>query len=264
MEQTNPSAESGELLRKRSLTDEVYEYLSGKIIAGKYTSGDWLRQEDISTLLGVSQTPVREALDRLVATGLAERVPYRGVRVPILEPKEIVDAFLLRLILEATGASLAARLILPEEVGTLAELIEKTADLIKLEDMPVLRQMNKQFHTRLVEIANSSLLLKLYEVTTNAFPDWMLYEYMFRHPELLESSLMSEYNEHKAIVAALAAHDPEGASYQVANHIKNLWDGLRVYLDIPADMFQDIEKQIGAMFPNHQDQSQNKGEENAN
>ncbi len=264
MEQTNPSAEPGELLRKRSLTDEVYEYLSGKIIAGKYTSGDWLRQEDISTLLGVSQTPVREALDRLVATGLAERVPYRGVRVPILEPKEIVDAFLLRLILEATGASLAARVITQDEAQALADLIDKTADMIKLEDMPDLRQINKQFHTRLVEIAHSSLLLKLYEVTTNAFPDWMLYEYMFRHPELLESSLMSEYAEHKLIVAALAAHDPEGASYQVAYHIKNLWSGLRTYLDIPDGIFQDIEQQIGAMFPNHQNPSDHKGEENAN
>ena len=115
MDQTNPIPENGELLRKRSLTDEVYEYLSGKIIAGKYSSGDWLRQEDISTLLGVSQTPVREALDRLVASGLAERVPYRGVRVPILEPKEIIDAFLLRLILETTGARLAAKVIQPEE-----------------------------------------------------------------------------------------------------------------------------------------------------
>ncbi|MFZ0534735.1 MAG: GntR family transcriptional regulator, partial [Anaerolineales bacterium] len=78
MDQTNTFLETSEVLRKRSLTDEVYEYLSSKIIAGKYSSGDWLRQEDISNLLGVSQTPVREALDRLVASGLAERVPYRG------------------------------------------------------------------------------------------------------------------------------------------------------------------------------------------
>jgi DNA-binding GntR family transcriptional regulator len=130
-------------------------------------------------------------LDRLVASGLAERVPYRGVRVPILEPKEIVDAFLLRLILETTGARLAATVIQPDEARALSLLVEKTADLVTLEDMSTLRQLNKQFHTRLVEAARSPLLNKLYEMTTNAFPDWMLYEYMFRHPELLQSSPMT-------------------------------------------------------------------------
>ena len=252
MNQINPIPENGELLRKRSLTDEVYEYLSDKIIAGKYSSGDWLRQEDISKLLGVSQTPVREALDRLVASGLAERVPYRGVRVPILEPKEIVDAFLLRLILETTGARLAALVIQPDEAQALSLLVEKTADLVTLEDMSTLRQLNKQFHTRLVDAARSPLLNKLYEMTTNAFPDWMLYEYMFRHPELLQSSLKREYHEHKAIVGALLSNDPQAASYQVANHIKNLWHDLQTNLDISGDLIQEIEKQIGAMFPNHQ------------
>jgi DNA-binding GntR family transcriptional regulator len=251
MENSSTSPENGEILRRRLLTDEVYEYLSGKIIAGKYTSGDWLRQDDISTLLGVSQTPVREALDRLVASGLAERVPYRGVRVPILQPNEIVDAFMLRLILETTGARLAAKAIPADEIQALDQLIGQTANLLTLDDMSTLRQLNKQIHTRLVEAARSSLLNKLYEMTTNAFPDWMLYEYMFRHPELLQSSLKGEYFEHKAIVDALRSRDPEAASYQVANHIKNLWQGLQTYLDIPADSIHEIENQIGAMFPDH-------------
>ena len=251
MDQTNTLLESSDILRKRSLTDEVYEFLSSKIIAGKYSSGDWLRQEDISTQLGVSQTPVREAFDRLVASGLAERVPYRGVRVPVLEPKEIVDAFMLRLLLETTGARLAAIVIQLEEVRTLSILIEKTANLVSLEDMSALRQLNKEFHTHMVEAARSPLLLKLYELTTNAFPDWMLYEYMFRHPELLQTSLKREYIEHKAIVDALASKDPEETSFQVANHIKNLWHDLHTYLDISGDSMQDIENQIMAIFPNH-------------
>ncbi|OGN97567.1 MAG: hypothetical protein A2Z71_02070, partial [Chloroflexi bacterium RBG_13_50_21] len=175
----------------------------------------------------------------------------RGVRVPILEPKEIVDAFLLRLLLETTGARLAAYVIQPAEVSALSTLVDKTADLVSLEDMSTLRQLNKQFHTRLVEAAGSSLLNKLYEMTTNAFPDWMLYEYMFRHPELLQSSLKREYLEHEAIVEALKSKDPLAASYQVADHIKNLWHDLRTYLNISGDSIQEIEQQIAAMFPNH-------------
>ncbi len=265
MDQVNGIQEPGGVLRKRSLTDEVYDNLANKIIAGKYTSGDWLRQEDISTQLGVSQTPVREALDRLVASGLAERVPYRGVRVTVLAPQEIVDAFMLRLVLETMGARLAAGTIQPDEVRNLTTLVEKTASLVTLDDMPALRQLNKEFHAHLVEAAKSPLLSKLYEITTNAFPDWMLYEYMFRHPELLQNSLEREYLEHKAIVEALAASDADGTSLQVANHIKNQWHDLHIILDIPAGQIQEIEKHIKSMFPNiTPSKSRKKGDKNAN
>jgi len=88
-------------------------------------------------------------------------------------------------------------------------------------------------------------------MTTNAFPDWMLYEYMFRHPEMLQSSLISEYNEHKAIVDALATKDAEIASYHVAYHIKNLWQGLQAYLNISGDFVLEVDQQIESLFPNH-------------
>ena len=250
MDFSNTVTETGELLRKRSLTDEVYDYLYRKIIAGNFAPGDWLRQEDISTQLGVSQTPVREALDRLVASGLAERVPFRGVRVPKLEPKEIVDAFILRLVLENLAARLAASNIQPDEIQSLTEIIDQTAQLLSLEDMSTLRQYNKEFHKRLVDAAGNSLLSKLYEMATNSFPDWMLYEYMFRHPELLQTSLKREYLEHKAIVQALAAKDPESASFQVAIHIKNLGEELETYLDISGDSLRQVESQIESLiFP---------------
>ena len=62
-------------LTHKPLRDEIYDALHRQIIAGKYGPGDWLRQEDIANQMGVSMTPVREALDLLVAKGLAERVP---------------------------------------------------------------------------------------------------------------------------------------------------------------------------------------------
>jgi DNA-binding GntR family transcriptional regulator len=256
MDENNLSIDSSDVLRKRSLTDEVYEYLSSKIIAGNYSSGDWLRQEDISTLLGVSQTPVREALDRLVASGLAERVPYRGVRVPVLDSKEIIDAFISRLILETEAVRLAATIIKPQQVEKLSQLVDKTARLVSLDDLSNLRQVNKEFHSKLVEAADNPLLSKLYEITTNAFPDWMLYEYMFRHPELLQENLKREFSEHQAIVEALALNDPQRSSNHVANHIKNLWHDLLAHLDFSNDSLQEIEHQIELILQNHCDQEQ--------
>jgi DNA-binding GntR family transcriptional regulator len=250
MNQMNSMLDSSEILHKRSLTDEVYDYLYSKIIAGKFSAGDWLRQEDISTQLGVSQTPVREAFDRLVASGLAERVPFRGVRVPKLEPKEIVDAFIMRLVLENMAARISAKIIQPDEVKILLGLVEKTASLLSLEDMSELRQLNKEFHAGIVDSAQSPLLSKLYEMATNSFPDWMLYEYMFRHPELLQISLKREYLEHKAIIDALANNDSQEASLQVTNHIRNLGNEIEMYLDISGESIREIEKLIDPMISN--------------
>ncbi len=248
MDGINTVIVTSEILHKRSLTDEVYDFLYRKIIAGKFSPGDWLRQDDISTQLGVSQTPVREAFDRLVASGLAERVPYRGVRVPALEPNEIADAFMMRLVLEVLAARLASMIIQADEIHKLEEIVSATKSLISLEDMSTLRQLNKDFHMCLVDSAGNALLSKLYEMATNSFPDWMLYEYMFRHPELLQTSLQREYLEHKSIVDALAEHDPERAAEQVANHIKNLGDELETYLDISGETIREIEKRVEPMI----------------
>ena len=95
---TNPLLnEETELIQKRPLKEDIFDVLHAKIISGMYKRGDWLRQEEIATQLGVSMTPVREALDLLVSAGLAERVPYRGVRVREMSEKDVVEAYGLRL-----------------------------------------------------------------------------------------------------------------------------------------------------------------------
>ena len=90
---SNPPAEETELIQKRPLKEDIFDVLHEKIISGTYKPGDWLRQDDIATQLGVSMTPVRGAFDRLVSAGLAERVPYRGVRVREMSTKDMVEAY---------------------------------------------------------------------------------------------------------------------------------------------------------------------------
>src|SRR5678816_4296866 len=112
---SQPTAES-ELMQKRPLKEDRFDVLHEKIISVIYKPGDWLRQDDIATQLGVSMTPVREGLDLLVSAGLAERVPYRGVRVREMSTKDVVEAYGMRLILEALIAQEAARNITPDQI----------------------------------------------------------------------------------------------------------------------------------------------------
>jgi DNA-binding GntR family transcriptional regulator len=239
---------NGDVLPKKSLKDSVFDYLHARIVAGKVAPGEWLRQEDISTALGVSQTPVREALDLLVSVGLAERVPYRGVRVPEMDAHEIVDAYILRLILESAAIRLAALNISQAELAHLQSLLESTRRLTRLDDMSSLQQINRRFHNDLAEASHNRLLSKHHQTAANKFPDWRLYEYMFRHPELLETSLPREYAEHQAILDALAARAPEQAVRAVTNHIHQLAQELVVFLNIPADLLAEKEAQVQALL----------------
>jgi DNA-binding GntR family transcriptional regulator len=99
---------SNPTVNRKPLKAEVFDVLHENILSGQYPAGSWLRQEEISKRLGVSMTPVREALDLLVSTGLAERVAYRGVRVLRPSSPDILDSYEMRLLLEGAGARAAA------------------------------------------------------------------------------------------------------------------------------------------------------------
>ena len=231
-------------LLHKPLKDEIFDVLYKRIIAGKYLPGEWLRQEEVASQLGVSMTPVREALDLLVSAGLAERVPYRGVRILQLSDSEIVEAYGLRLLLETSAARVAAVFASPEQLQELKQLLEQMQSQVMLSQMHTLRQLNREFHLLLVQAAGSPLLTKTYTLVVNSFPDWMLYEAMFRHPELLSSSLAAEHAEHSQIVAALEACDPDLAAHHIATHIRNLGKELQQFLNISALQLAEKERQL--------------------
>ena len=238
------SNEDAVQLERKPLKEEIFDIIHERIIAGKYTPGEWLRQEDISIQLGVSQTPVREALDLLVSSGLAERIPYRGVRVLQLTIEEIIDSYAMRLLLESTAAAATASNRSQDELNKLYTIVEKTEALMTLNDMSAQMQLNREFHLAIVAAGGNSLLTKLYEVFSHQFPDWMLYEYMFRHPELLQPSLTKEFQEHKAIVDAISAKNTDATIYHVMTHIRNLGKELVNYLEIPQALLAKKEEQI--------------------
>jgi DNA-binding GntR family transcriptional regulator len=231
-------------VHRRSLKEEVFEVLHGRIIAGQYAAGEWLRQEDISSQLGVSMTPVREALDLLVSAGLAERVPYRGVR--ILEPsaREILDSYGMRLLLESAAVFAAAINATASQVAQLRAILAECRSFVRLTEMSRQRVLSRQLHSAIVAACGNAQLHRMYITVLNTFPDWMLYEYLFRHPEILDESMENEYREHGAIVEAVACHDPELAVQRTLEHLLNRGRELESYLGIPRDLVQATEDQI--------------------
>jgi DNA-binding GntR family transcriptional regulator len=225
---------SSSIIHHKPLKEEIYEVLHARIIAGTYVPGEWLRQEEISSQMGVSMTPVREALDLLAAAGLAERVPYRGVRVVDLSSREIIEAYGKRLLLEGLAARMAAIRITPVEIQRLARLVDEMQQCVGLKDMSDLRQLSREFHLSVVRATGDGLLVRLYGIVANSFPDWMLYEAMFHHPELIANSLAEEQSEHRALLQSLMDHDGPQAAKIATSHVLHLGKHLESLLGLPG------------------------------
>lgn len=226
----------------KPLKEEIYDALHRQIIAGKYGPGDWLRQEDIASQMGVSMTPVREALDLLVSAGLAERVPYRGVRVREMSAKDIADAYGMRLILESLAAREAALRITPEQISRLEKIVAEVKKHVKLNEMPLERQLSGEFHMIIAEASGNDLLVKLYAMVANAFPDWLLYEAVYRKPELLNDSLSQTYEELRAILDAVKKGDSDLAVQKSMDHVLDSGKWMKEYLNIPAELLREKEE----------------------
>ena len=213
-------------LTHKPLKEEIFDALHRQIIAGKYTSGDWLRQEDIASQMGVSMTPVREALDLLVAAGLAERVPYRGVRVREMSTLHIT----------------------PAQIASLEKIMDEMKKHVKLQEMPQERQLSREFHSLIAEASGNNLLIKMYAVVTNAFPDWMLYEAVYRNPDILAGSVAQTYEEHSAIMDALIHGDADKAAQSSIEHVLDSGKRLEEYLGIPAELLREKEQQVNHLL----------------
>jgi DNA-binding GntR family transcriptional regulator len=242
------TTEDNELIQKRPLKEDIFDVLHEKIISGVYKPGDWLRQDDIATQLGVSMTPVREGFDLLVSAGLAERVPYRGVRVREMSTKDVVEAYGLRLVLEAIIAQEAARNITDEQVQDLERMLNEMKTHDTLKEMSDERKLSREFHAAIAEASRNELLIKLYAIVANAFPDWLLYEALFRNPELLADSTANTLKEHIAIVEALKKREGEKAAQKSIEHVMDSGKWLEEYLGIPAKLLHEKEQQVSFLM----------------
>jgi DNA-binding GntR family transcriptional regulator len=190
-------------------------------------------------------TPVREALDLLDAAGLAERVPYRGVRVPEPTPEAIAESYATRLLLEKAVNRAAALNREQAHVDALKRIVSQAKKLIRVDDMSASRKLSGDFHSTVAEATRNSILIRVYKVAVNSFPDWMLYQAMFEHPDALEQSVREEYQEHLAIAEAIEAQDADLAEQRAVEHIRDIGNQLVLYLGVPQELLDQKMIQLG-------------------
>ena len=143
----------------KPLRDVVFENLRSAILEGKLKSGQRLMEVQLAEQLGVSRTPVREAIRKLELEGLVVMLPRKGAYVANISVKDLMDVLEIRASLEGLGASLAAEMLLKKDIE-FHECIFKAANNKKLEKMiNTLWEQVQRFRITYVSDSNASLSL---------------------------------------------------------------------------------------------------------
>ena len=195
-----------------SLQDRVYRALRAAILAGQLPAGDKITEQDVSAVLHVSRTPLREAFRRLEAEGLVTPSPSRGVVVRGLTWQDFEDIYELRAVLEPLAARRTASRMTPallDELRGHLELAEFFAGKLRFGDV---ERQNALFHRAIYrECGNARLRDTLAELS----------DYVHRSPLYQQhgpGSSLELLNEHRRLFDALAAGDPRAAERAAREH----------------------------------------------
>ncbi|MBV9077652.1 MAG: GntR family transcriptional regulator [Methylobacteriaceae bacterium] len=143
---------------ERSLASAIAQRLEADILRGALRPGDRLDERELSAAHGVSRTPVREALQRLAAGGIAVARGRQGLRVAQLTVEDFLDGLTVAASLEALAASQAARRIRPDQAESLSRAEADGAAAAERDDVPAFLEADGRFHDAIAAASQNALL----------------------------------------------------------------------------------------------------------
>jgi DNA-binding GntR family transcriptional regulator len=196
----------------QSVTARVYADLRDRILAGELAPEARIHQESISAELGVSRTPVREALGRLASDGLVELLPNRGARVADVSPADMEASYTARLAIEPTAARLAAEARDREAIASMRAAI---ADHRRSGEARAAFAGNRAFHLALLRGSGNQFLQRFGESLWVSRLGMTIYQQQQESSELIAL----DADEHEEILEAVEAGDGDLAEERCRSHI---------------------------------------------
>jgi DNA-binding GntR family transcriptional regulator len=210
-----PPQEDAPMSESRPTAPDAYGLILAAIDEGVYRPGDRLVESELAERLGVSRTPVREALQRLETQSLLTR-DGRSLIVASLDHNQLAELYTVRAELEGLAARLAAKHASVEEVNVLRDMVE--ADRVLVNDPRALARANKRFHRQIHLASHNRFLVQQLDL-------------VHRSMALLASTSIAAEGrgaatiaEHAAIVEAIAAGDGEAADQALRTHISRAFE----------------------------------------
>jgi DNA-binding GntR family transcriptional regulator len=208
---------------KYSLRGRVFHQIREDILSGKYKENEELKETAIGLGMGVSRTPVREALRQLELEGLVNIIPNKGAYVTGITPDDVRDIYMIRSRLEGLSARLAAANISEEGLVQLEEILYLSDFHARKEHFDQVFELDGKFHEGLYEASGSKMLGHL-------LSDFHLYVKKVRRKTISTKDRAKESNkEHMGILEALREHNPDKAEKLATIHIMKTIENIGNY-----------------------------------
>ena len=201
--------------KSTSLADQIFEKLENDIIVGVYPRGEILTELKLVEQLGVSRTPIREAIRKLELEGLVTMIPRRGAEVAQITEKSMSDVLEVRRAMDALCTELACERISEEDIETLRLACDKFAAAVKTKDVRKSAQADVEFHDIILKATGNVRLVQLINNLSE-----QMYRYRFEY--LKDSSRYDNLiEEHRVIYDGIKRRDKVAASEAAKLHIDN-------------------------------------------
>jgi DNA-binding GntR family transcriptional regulator len=216
----------------------AYDHIRSKLSKGAVGGGE-LSEPVLARELGMSRTPVREAIRRLESEGLLEQRPKQGTYVRRPDRRELAEIYQLRLLLEPFAAARAAQHATAESLAELESLLRGMFDAIE-QSRPLTDEAARdrllaehaakdtQFHQTIVRVADNRRILK---AVSDANVLAMAMSFPKDSPHGALPSMARAYREHKKILQAIKRHDPAGAESAMRHHLERARQSTLEYFD---------------------------------
>ncbi len=210
----------GEFQTKKQIATEVLRHA---IRSGRYRPGQPLRQNEIAKDLGLSSTPVREALAELATSGLVVYEEHRGARVSTLDIEKVEQVYAARRLIEKEAAKLAYRHLGPEDIDTLAKLSNEMKAALAAGDFETLVRTDERFHAVLRAACGNPYLVSAIEHLMHSFPRYFMWN--------IGNRVKQSVREHAEMVSALKARDRARFVQAVTDHLDHSLETVRDHFE---------------------------------
>lgn len=202
-------------IKKSILRHDVSQRIRESIFNNELKPGERIVETKIAKQLGVSQSPVREAIRELELMGLVESTPFLGSFVKKLSKKDIKDAYKLRAYLEMLAADEAAKNITDQQLKEIARLLKKMRTAANMGKVKEFVELDISFHKKIISIADNPLLERMWDMVNLA-------QWTFITAKISKRSLHDLAGRHEDIYRSLQEHDSEKAANCLKSHIEEL------------------------------------------
>ena len=193
----------------------AYQYVREAVVSGRYKAGQRLLAQEIARAVGVSRTPVRDALGRLCQDGFVEQDQAGGFSVRSLSVSDIEDLFAVRRVLEHEAAREALRRVDDEGLAGLQAMLEESERQLQVGDAVAAIRLARRFHLALAGHAGNALLLQMIESISDRIHMVGL-SLIERYPQRTQQVVQ----ENRSILRALQARDEVALRAAVDHHVQ--------------------------------------------